>query len=51
MPPFTLPPPTPTLARDMLGVWLLRSREDYDARGNRHIDAFLGADLGAAVGP
>jgi hypothetical protein len=26
----------------MLGVWLLRSREDYDAQGNRHIDPFLG---------
>jgi hypothetical protein len=28
----------------MLGVWLLRSREDYDAQGTRHIDPFLGAD-------
>jgi hypothetical protein len=28
----------------MLGVWLLRSREDYDAQGNRHIDPFLGPD-------
>ncbi len=44
MPPLTLPPPSPTLARDMLGVWLLRSREDYDAQGTRHIDPFLGAN-------
>jgi hypothetical protein len=28
----------------MLGVWLLRSRVDYDAQGTRHIDPFLGAD-------
>src|SRR5262245_7193495 len=44
MPPFTLSSPTPTLAKDMLGVWLLRSREDYDAQGTRHIDPFLGPD-------
>jgi hypothetical protein len=26
----------------MLGIWVLESREDYDAQGNRHIDRVLG---------
>ena len=28
----------------MLGIWLLRSREDYDAQGTQHIDPILGPD-------
>src|SRR5260370_5369297 len=44
MPPVTLPPPTSDLAQTMVGIWLLRWREDYDARGTRHIDPALGAN-------
>jgi hypothetical protein len=42
MPPITLPPPSPSLATDLLGMWILQSREDYDAQGHRHIDPALG---------
>ena len=39
-----LPPPTPALATELRGLWLLRRREDHDAQGTRHIDPVLGAD-------
>lgn len=32
----------PGLAADIIGVWSLRSREDRDSEGRRHIDAALG---------
>jgi hypothetical protein len=44
MPPVTLPRPTADLAQAMLGIWLLRSREDYDTQGTKHIDPVLGAN-------
>jgi hypothetical protein len=40
--PVTLPPPSPSLLTDLLGMWILQSREDYDAQGHRHIDPALG---------
>lgn len=36
--------PTPDLARRMVGVWWLLSREDFAADGSRRVDASLGAD-------
>ena len=36
--------PTATLAQDLIGQWLLKSRIDLDASGQRHIDPFLGPD-------
>jgi hypothetical protein len=42
MPPITLPPPSPSLPTDLLGMWVLQSREDYDAQGHRHNDPALG---------
>ena len=44
MPAPVLPPPDRDIARYLPGMWLLRSREDHDAAGRRHIDPALGAD-------
>lgn len=44
MQPEPLPPPSPDLARALVGVWTLVSREDYDADSRRRIDPFLGSD-------
>jgi hypothetical protein len=44
MPLRPLPPPAPDLGRALPGVWKLRSREDHDEAGTRHIDPILGAD-------
>src|SRR4029077_15968451 len=40
----SLPPLTPNLASKILGVWMLKSREDVDAGGQIVIDPFLGRD-------
>ncbi|HEX7078645.1 MAG TPA: lipocalin-like domain-containing protein [Candidatus Eisenbacteria bacterium] len=44
MKPEPLPPPAPDLAKSLLGIWRLVSREDYAADGRRLIDPALGAD-------
>lgn len=44
MPRHPLPPPSKDLARAVLGIWRLTSREDHDRDGARHIDPILGAD-------
>ena len=41
---FSLPAPTANLSAAILGVWKLRSREDVDAKGEIHLDPFLGRD-------
>ena len=40
----SLPPPTAQLSASIIGVWKLKSREDYDAAGQRKIDPILGPD-------
>jgi hypothetical protein len=40
----SLPPLTANLASKILGVWMLKSREDVDARGQILIDPFQGRD-------
>src|SRR5262245_11791641 len=42
MPPITLPRPDPHLAQAMLGIWQLKTREDFDAQGAQHFDPILG---------
>jgi lipocalin-like protein len=43
MKPEPLPPPSKSLAIDIIGIWTLVSREDYDKDGKRIIDPILGA--------
>ena len=40
----SLPSLTANLASKILGIWMLKSREDVDARGQILIDPFLGRD-------
>jgi hypothetical protein len=40
----SLPPLTANLASKILGVWMLKSREDVDAEGQVLIDPFFGRD-------
>ena len=40
----SLPPLTANLASKILGIWMLKSREDVDAEGQILIDPFLGRD-------
>jgi hypothetical protein len=40
----SLPPLTANLASKILGIWMLKSREDEDAQGQILIDPFLGRD-------
>jgi len=40
----TLPPPSAELKKKLKGTWLLISREDYTAEGEKKIDPGLGAD-------
>jgi len=40
----SLPPIAPNLGATILGVWMLKSREDVDASGQIRIDPFLGRD-------
>ena len=40
--PTPLPPPSPGLARAVIGLWRLVSREDYDRDGRRRIDPIMG---------
>ena len=40
----SLPPLTANLAAAILGIWMLKSREDVDAGGQILIDPFLGRD-------
>jgi hypothetical protein len=40
----SLPPLTANLASKILGIWMLKSREDVDAGGQIPIDPFLGRD-------
>lgn len=37
-----LPPPAPGLARSVIGLWRLVSREDYDREERRRIDPIMG---------
>jgi hypothetical protein len=39
---FSLPQPSADLARKVVGVWHLLSREDYDHGGERNIDPIMG---------
>jgi Lipocalin-like domain len=39
-----LPPLTANLASEILGIWMLKSREDVDTEGQILIDPFLGRD-------
>jgi hypothetical protein len=41
---ISLPPLTANLASKILGIWMLKSREDVDAEGKILIDPFLGRD-------
>src|SRR5436190_19388598 len=40
----SLPPLTANLGSKILGIWMLKSREDVDAGGQIHVDPFLGRD-------
>jgi hypothetical protein len=40
----SLPPLTANLASKILGIWMLKSREDVDAGGQILIDPFMGRD-------
>jgi len=40
----SLPPLTANLASKIVGIWMLKSREDVDAEGQILIDPFLGRD-------
>jgi hypothetical protein len=40
----SLPPLTANLASKILGIWMLKSREDVDAEGQVLVDPFLGRD-------
>ena len=40
----SLPPLTANLGSEILGIWMLKSREDVDAGGQILIDPFLGRD-------
>src|SRR6266404_6879426 len=40
----SLPPLTANLGSKILGIWMLKSREDVDAGGQILIDPFLGRD-------
>src|SRR5947208_16560800 len=40
----SLPPLTANLGSKILGIWMLKSREDVDAEGQILIDPFLGRD-------
>src|SRR6266480_7579561 len=40
----SLPPLTANLASKILGIWMLKSREDVDAEGQILIDPFFGRD-------
>jgi hypothetical protein len=40
----SLPPLTANLASRIVGIWMLKSREDVDAGGQIRIDPFLGRD-------
>ena len=44
MPALTLPPPSGDLAKKIIGVWWLLSREDWTKDGEKKIDPTLGAD-------
>jgi hypothetical protein len=44
MKPELLPAQETDLAKSIVGVWGLTTREDYDQNGNRLIDPHLGAD-------
>lgn len=44
MKPDPLAPPRADLGALILGIWRLRSREDYDKDGRRLIDPYLGPD-------
>jgi Lipocalin-like domain len=41
---ISLPPLTANLASKILGIWMLKSREDVDPEGKILIDPFLGRD-------
>jgi len=40
----SLPPLTANLGSEILGIWMLKSREDVDAEGQILVDPFLGRD-------
>ena len=44
MNPEPLPAQDTDLAKSIVGVWGLMTREDYDQNGNRLVDPYLGAD-------